>query len=253
MTTSNFCSACGAKLNENSQFCSMCGAPSKGGLTSSNNISPKSGFVTFILCLFFGTLGIHRFYVGKIGTGLLMFITAGGFGFWYLYDLISIAINNFTDDSGRTVEITKNPSGAKTFFMVLGAIFTGFAILFACFFLLIFMLVGGLAEVAQDQLAAIRAGNIEKAYSYNSYEFRKAVSLQEFKNFLDQYPQFKNSISASFPEREFKNDTGKIEGTLKSANGSETPIVILLVKENGEWKIVNIDIDLTPAGTKVKK
>ena len=33
--------------------------------------SPKSRLVAFLLCFFLGELGIHRFYVGKVGTGLL--------------------------------------------------------------------------------------------------------------------------------------------------------------------------------------
>ena len=43
------------------------------------------GFVpTILLCFFLGGLGVHRFYVGKVGTGILMLITFGGFGIWAL-------------------------------------------------------------------------------------------------------------------------------------------------------------------------
>lgn len=45
----------------------------------------------FFLCLFFGPLGVHRFYLGKVKSGLLMLLTLGGVGIWYLIDLTLIA------------------------------------------------------------------------------------------------------------------------------------------------------------------
>lgn len=44
--------------------------------------SPKLLLPAVLLCFFLGTLGIHRFYVGKIGTGVLMIVTLGGLGVW---------------------------------------------------------------------------------------------------------------------------------------------------------------------------
>ncbi len=50
--------------------------------------SPKSRLVALLFCFFLGTFGIHRFYVGKIGTGIFMFVTLGGLGIWVIIDLI---------------------------------------------------------------------------------------------------------------------------------------------------------------------
>ena len=50
-------------------------------------VSDKGFVPALLLCFFFGFLGVHRFYVGKIGTGLLMLITFGGFGIWALIGL----------------------------------------------------------------------------------------------------------------------------------------------------------------------
>lgn len=63
-------------------------------------VSPCNRWVAFALCFFLGGIGIHRFYVGKIGTGILYIFTAGLFGIGWLVDLIMIACGSFTDQSG---------------------------------------------------------------------------------------------------------------------------------------------------------
>jgi len=57
----------------------------------------------FILCLLFGWLGIHRFFVGKVGTGVLMLITIGGLGIWWAIDFILILLGQFRDREGRRI------------------------------------------------------------------------------------------------------------------------------------------------------
>ena len=65
----------------------------------------EKGFVpALLLCLLLGGLGIHRFYVGKIGTGILMLLTFGGLGIWALVDLIMIAVGSFKDKSGLALK-----------------------------------------------------------------------------------------------------------------------------------------------------
>lgn len=65
----------------------------------------EKGFVpTLLLCLLLGAFGIHRFYVGKIGTGILMILTFGGLGIWVLVDLIMIAVGSFKDKDGRLIK-----------------------------------------------------------------------------------------------------------------------------------------------------
>lgn len=66
-------------------------------------ISDKSSLVAFILCLLFGVLGVHRFYVGKFWTGLLWLLTGGLVLIGWVIDLISILTGTFTDKQGQEV------------------------------------------------------------------------------------------------------------------------------------------------------
>lgn len=67
--------------------------------------SDKSRAVALGLCIPLGVFGAHRFYVGKLGTGLLQLCTLGGLGLWYLYDLIIIASGEFRDADNRRVAL----------------------------------------------------------------------------------------------------------------------------------------------------
>ena len=65
----------------------------------------EKGFVpAVLLCFFLGMFGIHRFYVGKIGTGILMLLTLGGLGIWTLVDFIMLVVGSFKDKNGLLIK-----------------------------------------------------------------------------------------------------------------------------------------------------
>ena len=113
------CPVCGAPMESN--VCGYCGhkeefdsasagvqQPSAAPQVIINNqnvvnngilvgVSRKSKTVALLLCIFLGYFGIHRFYVGKIGTGILYLLTGGFFGIGWIIDIIVIAMGNFRD------------------------------------------------------------------------------------------------------------------------------------------------------------
>ena len=98
-----YCKYCGKKIPDVAVVCAYCGcqveniaaAPQQGPVVVNNNIGINQGekkdkWVAFLLCFFLGGFGVHRFYEGKIGTGLLYLFTAGLLGVGVLVDLIII-------------------------------------------------------------------------------------------------------------------------------------------------------------------
>lgn len=73
----------------------------------SNGISAKSGIACLLFLLFLGPFGLHRFYVGKVGTGVLFILTFMGFGIWWLVDIILLCVGAFTDADGNAVKLSK--------------------------------------------------------------------------------------------------------------------------------------------------
>ena len=88
-----YCTACGKSIKKAATTCPFCGVKQGTG-------SSKSW--TVLLVLWF--IGVHRFYAGKIGTGILYIFTGAGMLIWAIIDLIIICTDKFTDKNGEPIQ-----------------------------------------------------------------------------------------------------------------------------------------------------
>lgn len=115
-----YCKNCGKEMKNNEKFCPECGTTVNGHfaqqipqqpvinvVNNNTNVNKnfgyahKSKWMAFFLCLFLGYLGAHRFYVGKVGTGIIWLFTFGFFGIGWILDLIFILLGVFKDKAGQ--------------------------------------------------------------------------------------------------------------------------------------------------------
>lgn len=98
-----YCFSCGTIIDSRAQKCPNCGVFQPDTAQQSSSVNTR-WLVAFLLCLILGVFGIHRFYLNRVGSGILMLITLGGFGIWYLIDLIILIVGGFRDGDGNLVK-----------------------------------------------------------------------------------------------------------------------------------------------------
>ena len=64
----------------------------------------RSFLATDLLCAFFGVFGLHRFYTGYIGLGILQLLSLGGLLIWYFIDFFMISIGKYKDADGQELD-----------------------------------------------------------------------------------------------------------------------------------------------------
>ena len=94
-----FCTNCGKEVSDQAVICVSCGVPLK---SNANPLSTGKDWLTaLLLCIFMGGIGIHRFYTGHTGIGVIQLLTLGCCGIWTLIDLIMIITGSFKDSNGN--------------------------------------------------------------------------------------------------------------------------------------------------------
>jgi TM2 domain-containing membrane protein YozV len=71
---------------------------------SKSKKSEKDYLATLLLSIFVGMLGVDRFYLGNVGTGILKLVTIGGLGIWFVLDIFLIATKQMKDSEGKIVD-----------------------------------------------------------------------------------------------------------------------------------------------------
>lgn len=105
-----FCKNCGKELDDNADVCINCGRLVKEQtpiISNDGQSVVKKGWFLAIMCFigFFLVAGLHRFLVGKIGTGILWLFTGGCFFIGTLVDFIMILNGSFTDKDGNKIPL----------------------------------------------------------------------------------------------------------------------------------------------------
>lgn len=213
--------------------------------------SQKSGNTTLLIASFLGSFGIHRFYVGKVGTGILMLFTFGGLGIWAFIDVIMIACGNFTDKTGQYLNFKRELAPSpKSIIVVFLLVILAFVLFFSLIFITTLFATSGLTDTARHQLSALHNHDYQKAYSYTSVEFKKNTSLDQFVEFVHSFPALEDNKDSTFSNRSIDavSGVGTISGTLEANDGTTVSVSYQLVKEKNVWKIINIDVKSLNAG-----
>ena len=89
-----YCKFCGRAIDYDSCVCPYCGHQLRNVtvLTTVGRSGPKNKWIAFLLCLFLGGLGAHKFYEGKYLFGIIYLLTIGLFGFGWLFDTIALLL-----------------------------------------------------------------------------------------------------------------------------------------------------------------
>jgi hypothetical protein len=90
-------------------------------------LSPRNFTNTWLFALLLGWIGVDRFYLGKIGTGILKLLTFGGYGIWILIDLIFVLTGSTKDKQG--LKLSAEPADKKTQWIV-SAVVIGLVVIF---------------------------------------------------------------------------------------------------------------------------
>lgn len=100
-----------------------------------------------------------------------------------------------------------------------------------------------LKTVIKDQLHQIQEHNLIKAYNdYTSADFKNTTPFKEFETFVNQAPAFNANNGIELGNLSFDNNIATITGLTTTVDSKEYAVEYDLVQEEGNWKIVHVEI-----------
>jgi len=103
--------------------------------------------------------------------------------------------------------------------------------------LYLFSGLSAMSDVAKDQLASIKSGDMVSAYSMTSKAFQQETTMDTFNAYVNKYPLFKNYQKISFSDRRVENGVGYLRATMEGSDGVRADIEFQLVKADDKWKV----------------
>ncbi len=114
---------------------------------------------------------------------------------------------------------------------------------------IIFVIVSFLTKdavgVANQELAALRANNLDNAYySHTSESLRETTSFETFKQIVETYPILKTNTNVRYTYKGISASEGvNLSGILSGPDNSRASIEIQLKKEGGSWKVFYLNVE----------
>lgn len=107
-----------------------------------------------------------------------------------------------------------------------------------------FVATGGADKVADQQIALMKSGDIQGAYNLTSKAFQAATSLAQFEDFVSRATPLSKYKEYSFTNRKVEGDLATLSGTTMGEDGTVYKLEYRLVKEDGAWKVLGIDLNV---------
>lgn len=128
----------------------------------------------------------------------------------------------------------------RTIVIIVVACVAGFVALIGGIISVVFYATSGVVDAGNGFFEAARKGDYEAAYALTSEDLKRNRTVAGLKEYIETNG-LNEVVDTTWNSRSFENNSGKLEGSVKTRSGGVIPVTIELVKENGDWKVTYIN------------